>query len=412
MFDALLEPSQQLRICYLYQYFTTPSGSWSTRVYELARRWVAAGHQVTVVTSVYDKSDLRLTRFSERLEVEGIDVRVINVGLSNKHNIAVRLWTFLVYAAVASWYALTVPADVVIASSGPITVGIPGLVARWLRRRPLVFEVRDLWPEGAIQLGLLRARFAQRAAHLFARLCYRQAAVVVALSPGMAEGVLREVPSANVVVVPNACDVALFGAPAAPPAFDWADPSRLIVYAGSTGLMDDCSQIIDAASELQKRGRGDIQLALLGDGSQRPMLEERVARDGLTSVHFLGLLKKVDVVSWLQHARCALVVFKAVPVLDTGSPNKLFDALAAGTPVIQTTQGWIRGMLEREGCGLTVPPNDAPSMADSIQRLVDEPALRAEMAANARRVAKEQFDRDLLAARMLEVLREAAGEGP
>ena len=399
-----------MRCVYFYQYFTTPSGSWSTRVYELARRWVAAGHAVTVVTSVYDKSDLQPSKSSEQHVIEGIDVRVINVGLSNKHGIAVRLWTFFVYAAFASWYALTVPADVVVASSGPITVGIPGLVARWLRRRPLVFEVRDLWPEGAIQLGLLPGRFVQHAAHAFARLCYRQAAAVVALSSGMAEGILREVPGAKVVVVPNACDVALFGVPADPPAFDWADPNKLVVYAGSTGLMDDCSQIIDAAAELQRRGRGDIQLALLGDGSQRGMLEERVTREGLSSVHFLGLLKKVDVVPWLQHARCALVVFKAVPVLDTGSPNKLFDALAAGTPVVQTTQGWIRELLEAEGCGLTVPPNDASAMADAIQRLVDEPTLRAEMAANARRVAKEQFDRDLLAARMLDALREAAGE--
>lgn len=399
-----------MKILYFYQYFTTPSGSWSTRVYEFTKRWVAAGHHVTVVTSVYDKSDLRPRKKLDRLDVEGIDVRVINVGLSNKHGVLRRLVTFAAYSLVASWYAVVLPADVVVASSGPVTVGVPGLAARFVRRRPLVFEVRDLWPEGAIQLGFLRSRWAQRAAHLFTRVCYRHAGAVIALSPGMADGVKRESPAAKVVVVPNACDVGLFGGQAAEPDPGWANPGKLVVYAGSTGLMDDCSQIVDAAGELKRRHRTDIQLAMLGDGSERGSLQERASREDLGSLHFLGLLRKTDVVGWLQHAACALVVFKNVPVLDTGSPNKLFDALAAGVPVIQTTQGWIKDLLEDERCGITVPPNDPEAMADAIERLVDDPALRAEMAANARRVALEQFDRDLLAARMLGVLKSAAGQ--
>src|SRR5687768_5483385 len=141
-----------MRIVYFYQYFTTPAGSWSTRAYEFARRWVEAGHSVTVVTSVYDKSGMKPKGMIDRFEIEGIDIRVINVRLSQKHGKALRLLTYGVFAIVCCLYALCLRADVVIASSGPLTIAIPALVARYLRRRRFIFEVRDLWPEGAIQL--------------------------------------------------------------------------------------------------------------------------------------------------------------------------------------------------------------------------------------------------------------------
>ena len=144
-----------MRIVYFYQYFGTPKGSWSTRVYEFTRRWVQSGDSVTVVTSVYDKSDLKPDKLVSRFDIEGIDVRVINVKQSNKHGKWLRFFTFATYAAFSCWYALFLKADVVVASSGPITVGLPGLVARYLRRIPFVFEVRDLWPEGAVQLGII-----------------------------------------------------------------------------------------------------------------------------------------------------------------------------------------------------------------------------------------------------------------
>src|SRR5262249_14227935 len=141
-----------------------------------------------------DKSDLEPTGFVTRTQIEGARIIAINLRLSNKHGVARRLWTFTLYSLLSSWYALTLPADVVVASSGPISIGVPGLIARWLRGKPLIFEVRDLWPEGAIQLGLLRSRLAATLARAFERLCYRSARVVVALSPGMAEGITRVAP--------------------------------------------------------------------------------------------------------------------------------------------------------------------------------------------------------------------------
>jgi glycosyltransferase involved in cell wall biosynthesis len=174
--------------------------------------------------------------------------------------------------------------------------------------------------------------------------------------------------------------------------------------------MDDCAQILDAASVLQGRGRGDIRIALIGDGSERRALESQAEKAELRQVSFVGLLPKVDVVGWLEKATCALVIFEDVPVLATSSPNKLFDALAAGVPVIQNTQGWIKDLLAEYECGLTVRADDAVALAEATEKLCDDKALRNRMGENARRVAEGMFDRNLLAERMRNVLLEAAAE--
>ena len=398
-----------MKILYFYQYFTTPKGSYGTRCYEFTRRWVRAGHSVTVVTSVYDKSDLRTTRTLDRLDIEGVDVRVINVGLSNSHGFLRRVYSFLVYAAIASWYAISLPADVVVASSGPLTVGIPGQIAHYLRGRPLVFEVRDLWPEGAIQLGILRNRFLISLARWFERRCYRAADAIVALSQGMADWIRQHHGIDEIVVVTNACDNSLFerinGTFEPPP---WAIGKTIVVYAGSLGYGDDCRQIIEMLGYLTEPQSADIELVLIGDGGERKALEQQAAQAG-GGVRFLGRIPKKEVFGWLSIAGCALCTTVDVPFYATCSPNKMYDAFAAGVPMIQTTQGWIKDLLAREECGLTVPPNDPKAMAAAVTRVARDAELRKRLALNASRIASEQFDRDLLSQTFLETLCRVAG---
>ena len=285
-----------MKILYFYQYFTTPKGSWGTRVYELARRWARDGDDVTVITSVYDKSDLRPKRFLERFEIDGIHVVVVNVRLSNKDGYVRRIFTFLAYSALASWYALRLPADVAVSSSGPITVAIPGLIARYVRGVPLVFEVRDLWPEGAIQLGFLRRPLAIRAARAFERLCYRAAERIVALSPGMADWIadVSGTPE-KIRTVPNASDNELFervrGRIELP---DWAQSKRLALYTGTLGFGDDCGQIVEMAAQLSQLGDEDIEVVLIGDGKARAELAQKAKLLG-ARVRFLGLMPKEEV---------------------------------------------------------------------------------------------------------------------
>jgi glycosyltransferase involved in cell wall biosynthesis len=387
------------KVLIFYQYYCTPKGSWGTRYYEFSRRWAAAGHDVTVVTSIYDKSDLVPRGFVTRFDIEGARIVAMNLVLSNKHGALRRMWTFLLFSLLSCWYALTLPADVVVASSGPITVGVPGLLACWLRGKPLVFEVRDLWPAGAIETGMLRAPWAIAVAKWFEKLCYRNASTVVALSPGMAEGVTRVWPDAKVVTIPNAADLDLFHPGlAVPEAIRAAAAGKFVVlYAGTLGRANGTLELVDIASELVRREARDVEIVVIGDGAERARMETLARERGLGNLRFLGKLPKTEVAAWHAVAAITLCLFKPYPVLATCSPNKLFDSLAAGRPVVNNTDGWMRDMLDRTGSGVSYHAGDAREAADRVLALRDDPVRRAAMSTAARDTAAREFARDRLA---------------
>ena len=171
-----------MKILIFYQYFGTPQGGWSTRFYEFTRRWVKAGHQVTVVTSPYYKSDIKPKGFVSRQMVEGVELIVINSPDSNKDSFSKRAWNAIRFALVSCFYAIKEPHDLVLSSSGPITAAIPGLLSKWFRGKKMVFEVRDLWPSGGIEMGKLRNPWLVRMALAFERKIYSDSDLVVACS--------------------------------------------------------------------------------------------------------------------------------------------------------------------------------------------------------------------------------------
>ncbi|HAA12457.1 MAG TPA: glycosyltransferase WbuB [Cytophagales bacterium] len=396
-----------MRIVYFYQYFCTPKGSWGTRVYEFAKRWVAQGHQVTVVTSVYYKSDLKKGKgLVSRYTVDGIDVIQLNIEINNKQGILKRIQTFIGFALLSSFYALKLRADVVVASSGPITAGIPGLVARYLRRRKLVFEVRDLWPDGAIEMGLLNQPILQRIAYALEKRCYRAAKHIVTLSPGMSDNIRQRLGYTHTTSVPNASDLDLFGA--TPPEVtlpDWARQKKLALYTGNVGVVNNSELLLEAARSLQQLGRTDIQVVLIGDGQLKAkLLEESKDVDTFTMV---GVMPKTELVAWVRQSMVMLVPLRGTPVLDTSSPNKLFEALSASTPVIQTTQGWLKTLLEEYEAGYTVDANDPQPLVERLIAMADHPERVEQMGSNARSLAEKEFNREVLSQRMLEVLQNA-----
>ena len=391
-----------MKIVYFYQYFSTPKGSWGTRAYEFARRWVQAGHEVTIVTSIYYKSDLVAKRLIENQEFEGIKVKVLKIEINNKQPIWKRIWSFIQYSVLASWYAMSIPADVVIASSGPITVGIPGLIAALIRRRKLIFEVRDLWPEGAIAMGAIKNKVLIRMAYGLESLCYRTAKLVVTLSPGMSIDIENRYGIEHLLSIPNAADNQLFGTRDS----KWTLPQnfqgyKIANYVGNIGKVNKTELILEAALILHRRNRTDIKLVIIGDGQQREEIQQRITDLGLSNIVILDLMPKEEMVNWVQRSFCSLVPLQPTPIFDTSSPNKLFDSLAASVPVVQTTNGWIRDLMNKYDCGLTIDANSAESLAASLIKLADEPNLQKRLAVNAKKLAERMFDRDFLANKML-----------
>lgn len=390
-----------MKILYFYQYFSTPKGAWGTRVYEFATEWVEQGHEVTVVTSVYNKSDLKTTGLLDTQWIDGIQVRIINVTIDNKQPLHKRVYTFLVYAILSSWYALKLPADLVIASSGPITVGIPGLIARYLRGRKLVFETRDLWPEGAIELGIISNRWLQKAAYAFERLCYKASSLVVALSPGMKSHIEQKHNHTNVISITNAANIPLFQTPTALKPRHDLKPKSYAIYTGNIGEVNNSRWLLETARILHERGQLGIKLVLIGDGQQKQMLIDRAKALGLGNILIWDLMPKEDLVPFIQHALVSLVPLKGTPVLDTSSPNKFFESLAAGVPVIQNTKGWMMDFLQEHNVGFTLDPNNPEELADCLIFLAHNPSMVQQMGVRASLLAKSMFDKTVLAQQML-----------
>lgn len=392
-----------MKIVYFYQYFSTPKGSWGTRVYEFAKEWVAQGHEVTVVTSVYSKSDLKATKLIEDQVFEGINVKVLNVTIDNKQPFLKRIWSFIQYSLISCYYALVLPADVVIASSGPITIGIPGLLARYLRGRKLIFETRDLWPEGAIELGIIKQSIIQKLAYWFEKRCYKAASYIITLSPGMTQNIQRRFGIKTIIDVTNAANIDLFSTKRQFPSNN-LEAKSYAIYTGNIGMVNNSFWLYNAAKELKHMGRDDIKILLIGEGQQREELEYLAEKECVTNFVRLGLMPKNDLVAFVQNAFVSLVPLKGSPVLDTSSPNKFFESLAAGVPVIQNTQGWMKDFLAEHKVGLTLDPNDPKQLASVLIEMKDNVDKTNAMGRQALTVAKDNFDKDYLANKMLDIL--------
>lgn len=396
-----------MKILYFYQYFSTPKGSWGTRVYEFASEWVKAGHEVTVVTSIYSKSDLKASRLLETQYYNGITVKIINIVIDNKQPIYTRIYTFLMYAILSSWYALRLPADVVVASSGPITVGIPGLLARYIRRKKLVFETRDLWPDGAIELGIIKNRIIQKLAYWFEQRCYNASSLIVSLSPGMKQYIEKRHGHPNVISVTNAANIELFSTPKPFNSHGILEPGKYAIYTGNIGIVNNAEWMLEAAKDLKNRGRLDIKILLVGEGQQKEWILQAVRTHNLENLIIWGLIPKTELVSLVQNALVSLVPLKGTPVLDTSSPNKFFESLAAGVPVIQNTNGWMKEFLDIYKVGFTISPKDPKALADCLIHLAESSSDVTKMGQRAAHIAQELFDKNVLAQKMITAIQES-----
>ncbi|MYD85969.1 MAG: glycosyltransferase family 4 protein [Acidobacteria bacterium] len=400
-----------MRILYVHANFSTPQGSWSTRAYDFARHWIARGHQVTIVTGAYDRSDLRPTGLMWTGAVDGIAVRALNVRFSNRDRFARRVVTYLALGAFAAWQAARRPYDVALVSCGPVTLGAAAVVARRVRRRTTVVEVRDLFSDGLAQLGIVRNPAALAGLRRLEDVSYRSAHAVVALSDTMGERLRERHRLRSLAVVPNTANLELFGRPQARPAALTGGGAHFL-YTGTLGRANDCGQILRAARLLRAWSRSEIHIHLIGDGSERPALQKEAAHAGLDNVHFVPPIPKETLGGWLGAATAMVLTLKPLPVFDTVSPNKLFDALAAGLPVIQTTGGWIRGVLRDHHCGITVDPHRPQALAEAMVALSDDRPRRDRMGRNARRIAAAAYGTERLADRMLATLAAARCREP
>ncbi|PZW46651.1 glycosyltransferase involved in cell wall biosynthesis [Humitalea rosea] len=401
-----------MRILYLHQHFSQPSGATATRAHAMATALAAAGHKVTIACGAYEGAVTGLTGRYRRGRRSGrvgpVEVVEFAIHCGNAQGFAARMLAFLRFALAAARLAVRPTKgawDVIIASSTPLTVALPALWAKRRRGTPFVFEIRDPWPElpraisawsrgthtGASVPGPVLA-----AMEPLANAACRRAAAVIALSDGMAE-TARARGAARVHVVPNGCDLDLFG----PHIIPWrpaeaASCEILAVYAGAHGRANGLELLLNAASILQTWGDRRVRIVLVGTGGEKAGLMARAV--GLRNVTFLEPMPKTRLAGLLAGSQIGLQCLAPVPEFaEWTSPNKLMDYMAAGLPVVANMEGRAARILAVGPCGIATPPNNHAAFAAALLALADDPARRRALGEAGRQQAVRQWGRLKLA---------------
>jgi glycosyltransferase involved in cell wall biosynthesis len=402
-----------MRIVYIHQYYCNPAMAGGIRSYEQARRLVARGHTVHVITT--DITPGKRSLGWRSTEDDGVIVHWYSVPYSNEMSFARRIRAFAEFMVLATAKAAALKADLVFATSTPLTVAVPGVLAAKLRRAPFVFEVRDLWPEVPIEMGALRNPLARRLAGALAGFAYRNAEEVVALSPGMAAGVRARRPATRVEVIPNAADLDLFAVdPEAVRRFRdahrWLGDRPLIVYTGALGMVNGVDYLIRAARRMREVDP-DVQVLIVGHGREWADTERLAAEYGLldTTVRMWPKVPKSELPVILGAATLSTSFVRPIRALWDNSANKFFDALAAGRPIAVNYGGWQADLLHETGAGLVLDPYDAESAGDLMAVRVRDDVWLKEAREAAHTLAVERFSRDLLFERFEAVLNRSAG---
>ena len=403
---------EKLKILYFHQHFSTPAGKTGTRSYEMAKAALKKGHEVLIVCGSFDASSTGLEGdFEKGLRrglVDGIEVMEFQMPYSNAQSLFDRTLIFLKFSFFATTVALKERYDLVFCTSTPLTIALPGIFAKWIRRKPFVFEVRDLWPElpkamkvitNPLVLGLMSA---------LEFIAYRSADACIALAPGIADGIERRRGKKDEIhLVPNGCDLKLFNSSIA----DGWRPKELkgkefiAIFTGAHGVANGLDAVLDTGVELKRRNRMDITLAFIGQGKLKPTLMERAKREGLQNCIFLDPVPKEKLARLMNEVDLGLMILANFPAFYRGtSPNKFFDYIASGLPVLNNYSGWLADLISENDCGFVVEPDNPVKFADELVRSADNRSALKGKGKNARALAKRSFDRKLLAHDWINVL--------
>ena len=402
-------------VIYLHQYFNSLATSGSTRSYEFGRRLVKSGHKVVLLTtSAFLGDEYAPTEGWHRHIIDGIHVEVLRVPYSNDMPFSERIRSFLAFGIGAFLHGRRFDPDIVFATSTPLTIAVPALLLKLWHRVPMVFEVRDLWPELPIAIGALRNPVAKLLANILEWIAYHSSSRIIALSPGMADGVIRRgIDGKRVTVIPNSCDVDIFDVPTK--IGDWARKrlglafeQPLIVYTGTFGMINGVGYLVEIAQAMCAIAP-NVRFLLVGGGAEFDQVKEQADMAGILdeSLWVWSSLKKSEIPAILAAATVTMSLFIPLKPMWNNSANKFFDGLAAGKPIAINYGGWQAELLKNTGAGIVLPSDNAKVAAQMLAEFACD-AERLERASEAaRRLAHERFDRGLLFERFKQVLIES-----
>lgn len=381
-----------LKILILHQHYKTPGSGGAIRSWYLAKGLAAAGHTPVIITSHNEKRYLHTIS-------DGIEVHYLPVAYDNSFDYYRRSVSFLRFVFRSIRIAAGIKnIDRIYAISVPLTIAF---VARWTSFRkgiPYFFEVGDLWPDAPIEMGFIKNPLMKSSLYSVEKTAYRKAQAVVALSSAIKEAILKKAPEARVVTIPNMADCDFYKPTPR------HDQNRFTIsYIGATGLANGLDYLLDCAN-LARKAELPLHFVVAGTGALLERLKGNAKHLGLQNITFTGFLDREGVRGVMNISDAVLVCYKDRPILETGSPNKFFDGLAAGKLIVINFGGWIRKEIEEHRCGISTSKTDATDFIRKIRTFMTDPDLLREYQMNARKLAEQKYDRKKLVDAWLKII--------
>lgn len=388
-----------MKVLYIHQYFKTPDEGGSIRSYYLAKGLVDNGYSVEMITSWNQK-------FYRCQTVDGIKVHYLPVFYDNHLGFSQRVKAFLkfIYLACTLIPKLEKP-DICYAMSTPLTVGLITLWAKKIHKISYYFEIGDLWPAAPIQMGFIRNRIVQQLLYALERKIYQNADKIIALSPGIRDHIETVVPSKDVYLIPNMSDCTFFQMECKEEGYETLFEVKdkfVISYMGAAGKANHLEYLLDTAISCQTQ-RCPVQFLVVAYGSELERIQRIAQAKKISNINFLPYQSKEGLKKILNITDAVYISYAPAPVLQTGSPNKFFDGLAAGKLIILNNNGWLREITELNKCGFYANPQKPETFVDKLTPFIKDPNMLFSYQKNARNVAEQYYSKDLQIQKLLKV---------
>ena len=381
-----------MKVLILHHHFNTPQKGGAIRSYYLAKALVDKGIETTVIATHNDK----LERYEN---IEGINVRYLPIPYENKFGFYKRTASFFRYVLyVMKQGGVFRDYDVCYTISVPLTIGLASL---WIKKRykiPYVFEVGDLWPDAPVQLGFVKNSLLKRLLYGLEKQIYDNAKFIVALSSDIQETIAQRSPQKEIILIPNMADTEFFKPEDKDPAVEKefnVEGKFVVSYIGALGFANGLDYLLECARASSKAGQA-VHFILCGDGAMRESLQQSSRNLQLDNITFVPFQNRDGVRKILNITDAVFICYRHVRILETGSPNKYFDGLAAGKLIIINFGGWIKEEIEKEGCGLYVDPRQPTDFTKAISPYLESKTSLAQKQQAARSLAEKKYSRKML----------------
>lgn len=407
-----------MHILLIHQFFLAENQGGGSRFNELTKFWTQKGAKITVVSGmVHYNTGLKEAaykgkKFVKETNEHGVTVLRCHVSESYNSNFAGRLWGYFSFVFFGTWGALFKAKekyDMVLVTSPPLFVGLMALIISKFKKIPFVFEIRDLWPESAIDTGVLTNKTFIKLSFSLENKIYTNAKLINCLTPAFERKLIDEknVPASKVVMIPNAADFSIaeqlkgnFDAQSFRNEMGW-NGKTVVLYVGAHGVANHLEQMVETA-HLMKDTKAHF--VLVGSGMQKKMLIEMAEKLNLNNIQFIDPVPKQEIFKYILACDLGASVLKKVDTFKTVYSNKTFDYMSCKKPILMAIDGVSRKLVEDAACGVYVEPEDPTDFANKIMMYIEQPALATQQGENGYHYAKKHFDREVLASKYLEIL--------